>query len=80
MRERALLKFNGSSLHALVWVLWGTASPRTLRLFLRSLLHIRNAIAKPLLRGRAYVEWCPRDTAADEEAGGACPAAPAGRG
>ncbi|HZG08177.1 MAG TPA: glycosyltransferase family A protein [Allosphingosinicella sp.] len=80
MRERALLKFNGSSLHALVWVLWGTASPRTLRLFLRSLLHIRNAIAKPLLRGRDYVEWCPREAAAGARASAARPAARAGRG
>jgi GT2 family glycosyltransferase len=61
MRERALLRFDAATLHALFWVAWGTASPRTLRLFLRTLLHIRNAVAKPLLKGRPYVEWRPRE-------------------
>jgi glycosyltransferase involved in cell wall biosynthesis len=63
MRKRALLRCDGATLHALVWVAWGTASPRTLRLFLRALLWVRNFAAKPLLNGIAYVEWCPRDAA-----------------
>ena len=65
MRARALLRFDAATLHALFWVAWGTASPKTLRMFLRTLLHIRNAFAKPLLKGRAYVEWRPE---ADEHA------------
>jgi hypothetical protein len=61
MRARALLKFDTATLHALIWVAWGTASPRTLRLFLRSLLHARNALARPLLKDVPQVEWRPRD-------------------
>jgi len=63
MRARALLRFDAATLHALCWVAWGTASPKTLRMFLRALLHIRNAIARPLLEGRSYVEWRPREAA-----------------
>lgn len=66
LRERARLRFDGRSLHALIWVLWGTASPRSLRLVLRGILHMRNAIAKPLLRSRQYVLWLvPRADASE---------------
>jgi GT2 family glycosyltransferase len=63
MRERAMLRLDGATLHALTWVAWGTASPKTLRLFLRALLWLRNLAAKPLLKGVPYVEWRPRDNA-----------------
>jgi hypothetical protein len=61
MRLRGLLKPNAATLHALAWVAWGTASPRTLRLFLRGLLHVRNVLARPLLKGVGSVEWQPRE-------------------
>jgi hypothetical protein len=64
MWRRARLGLNPASAHALVWVLWGSASPRSLRLFLRSLLRLRNAIAKPLLATRPWVEWAPSDDGA----------------
>jgi hypothetical protein len=64
MWRRAGLGLNPASAHALVWVLWGSASPKSLRLFLRSLLRLRNAIARPLLATRPWVEWVPRDGAA----------------
>jgi hypothetical protein len=65
MRARALLKFDAATLHALAWVAWGSASPKTLRLFLRALLHVRNALARPLLNGVSHVEWRPREIAAE---------------
>jgi glycosyltransferase involved in cell wall biosynthesis len=63
MRERARLKADLATLHALLWVAWGTASPRTLRLLLRTLLTVRNAFARPLLRNVPFVEWRPREAA-----------------
>lgn len=59
MRARAKLGFDLASLHALAWVLWGSASPKSLRLVLRFILNLRNAAASPLLKGRPYVEWSP---------------------
>jgi hypothetical protein len=63
MRKRALLKPNLATLHALLWVAWGTASPRTLRLFLRAMLAFRNFLARPLLKDVPFVEWRPCDAA-----------------
>lgn len=71
MRARALFRPDGASLHALLWVLWGTASPKSLRFFLQTLLHLRNAIARPFLRNVRFVEWCPRERM---DAAGARPA------
>jgi glycosyltransferase involved in cell wall biosynthesis len=73
MRERARLKPDLATLHALFWVAWGTASPRTLRLLLRTLLTIRNALARPLLKDVPFVEWRPRE-AAPSAAQGPAPA------
>jgi hypothetical protein len=61
MRERARLGFDPASAHALAWVLWGTASPKSLRFVLRSLLTLRNLVARPLLGSRAVVDWTPRE-------------------
>jgi hypothetical protein len=61
MRQRADLRFNSASAHALAWVLWGTASPKSLRFFLRSLMRGRNLFARAMLRGTPLVEWHPRD-------------------
>lgn len=59
MLRRARLRPAASTFHALAWVLWAEASPMTLRGFLRAILSVRNRIAKPLLAGRAFVEWRP---------------------
>jgi glycosyltransferase involved in cell wall biosynthesis len=54
------LSFDRRSAAALVWALWGGASPRGLRLFLRLLLRFRDKAAGRRLGGAAYVEWRPR--------------------
>ena len=54
------LRFDVSSAQALVWALWGEVSPRSLRLFIRGLNHIRNLAAQPRIAGRSAVEWRPR--------------------
>jgi glycosyltransferase involved in cell wall biosynthesis len=54
------LRFNSVSAHALLWAAWGDISPKSLRLVLRTLLHLRNLIARPLLRGKVAVDWQPR--------------------
>jgi GT2 family glycosyltransferase len=79
MRRRAGLGPNPASAHALVWVLWGTASPKSLRFFLRTLLRLRNLVARPLLRGRKFVEWRPRDRRQPAPDPSAQPAAEPGR-
>lgn len=65
LRKRADLRFNSASAHALIWVLWGTISPKSLRFFLRSLMRGRNLLARALLRGTDLVEWHPRDRGAE---------------
>ena len=80
MRERARFGFDGASAHALAWVTWGTVSPKSLRLFLRTLLGVRNALARPLLRGRRFVVWSPRHPARAPREGALRPAREAGRG
>jgi hypothetical protein len=61
MLQRAGFGPDLASAQALVWVLWGTISPRSLRLFLRTLLRARNIPARLILRDRKYIEWHPRD-------------------
>ena len=63
MRRRARLRLDPVTAKALVWVIWGTASPRSLRLFLRTIMRARNAIAQRLLVRRTIVEWRPREAA-----------------
>jgi hypothetical protein len=60
MWQRARMRPNPPTLHALAWVGWGTVSPRSLRLFLRTLLHVRNGIAKIAIGDQASFEWNPR--------------------
>lgn len=67
MRQRALLKPDLATLHALIWVAWGTASPKTLRGLLRTLLAVRNFVARPLLKDVPFVEWRPRGPVAAPE-------------
>lgn len=59
MLRRARLGADAATLHALIWLVWAEISPATLRGFLCAILSVRNAIARPRLRGRAFVEWAP---------------------
>jgi len=61
MWRRAGFGWNLASAQTLVWVIWGTLSPRSLRLFLRILLHARNFVARPMLGNRRFFLWHPRD-------------------
>jgi hypothetical protein len=54
------LRADWESLRALAWVLWGTASPRTLRLALRTRLAVRNLTVRLRLDG-SIVDWQPKD-------------------
>jgi glycosyltransferase involved in cell wall biosynthesis len=54
------LRCDPTSAHALLWAAWGDLSPKSLRLVLRSLLRLRNLVARPLLHGKAAIEWRPR--------------------
>jgi glycosyltransferase involved in cell wall biosynthesis len=57
--RRGALGFDLASLRMLVWSGWAEASPRSLRLFLRALLALRNRAALRRLGGARYVEWRP---------------------
>lgn len=59
LRGRGRLRFDAASARALLWLGWGTVNPRSLRAVLKSIMHVRNAVAKPLL-GREPVAWAPR--------------------
>jgi hypothetical protein len=67
MMERAAFGPDLASLQALVWVIWGTISPKSLRLFLRTLLHARNIPARIMLGDEVCVEWQPRDPRPSEQ-------------
>lgn len=49
-----------SGARALIWVTWGTLSPKSLRFVLRGLLNARNLIARPMIGDKSFVEWRPR--------------------
>jgi hypothetical protein len=72
LRERGRLRFDWATARALLQLAWGSASPRSLRASLAGAMHLRNAIAKPLL-GRGHREWAPLANAAREEADIAAP-------
>ncbi len=60
MRRRARLRPDLTTAKSVAWVLWGVASPRSLKLFLRALLHVRNLIIKRRVGDAPHVEWHPR--------------------
>jgi glycosyltransferase involved in cell wall biosynthesis len=60
MFRKADLKLDLPTLQTLVFVTWASLSPRTLRLVLQMVTRARNAIARRVLAGAAYVEWTPR--------------------
>jgi glycosyltransferase involved in cell wall biosynthesis len=57
--KRGELGPNLSSLSALVWAGWASASPATLRLFLRSMVWARNAFASTAVSTSQPVPWEP---------------------
>lgn len=59
MRLRAATGWNAPTVQTLIWVGWGTLSPRSLRLALRTVLRLGNAAALPMLRGKAAIPWSP---------------------
>jgi hypothetical protein len=67
MWSRGGVRPTASGARALVWVVWGTISPKSLRFFLRSVLHARNLIARPLIGNRDFVEWRPADKSAHRQ-------------
>lgn len=62
--RRGRLGFNASTVNALIWAAWASASPSSLRLFLLALLRAKEALAaggEP--KGEAPVLWSPYDPA-----------------
>jgi glycosyltransferase involved in cell wall biosynthesis len=57
--RRGRLGVDSGSAAALAWAAWADASPRTLRLFLRTFLKLRNRAAERALAGRPWIEWVP---------------------
>lgn len=60
MLRRGDLRLDLASLQALVWAAWGEVSPRTLRLFIRTVLNLRNRAEGKGVRAKAVLEWRPR--------------------
>ena len=61
--ERGQLKFNFRTLSALVWTIWATLSPNSLRAFLSTILNFRNRAAEAKILGSAPLEWSPPNSA-----------------
>jgi len=53
------LSANLESAAVLVWTAWADISPRSLRLFLRAFLDIRNRRVRGEVKGRNWIEWEP---------------------
>jgi glycosyltransferase involved in cell wall biosynthesis len=47
------------SVAVLVWTAWADISPRSLRMFLRAYLALRNRRARGKIAGKAWIEWKP---------------------
>lgn len=71
------LRSDRLSLAILLWAIWSAASPRSLRVFLRSLIRLRDLAVRGRFRDGDPVAWCPivradacedRSTAAGSEA------------
>lgn len=54
------------TLSAVVWTAWASASPSTLRIFMRLLLMLRNSLASGSLPNDEAVLWSPRTTIASK--------------
>lgn len=57
--RRGDLGFDKSTARAVVWALWATASPRSLRFLMRLRLRRNNRRARRLLAGQKVVPWRP---------------------
>ncbi len=57
MFRRGDLHLDSTTAKALVWALWATASPRTLRYVMRRLLRSRSERARKELGGRTVFDW-----------------------
>lgn len=60
MMHRAKLKFNVNTMLVTIWTAWASASPTTLRAFLRALVGLRNLIARTRQRSDDPVVWNSR--------------------
>jgi glycosyltransferase involved in cell wall biosynthesis len=71
MLRRSTLSFSVKTFSALVWTVWASASPATLRLFLRILLRLRNSAFAPQID--KPVPWTPWRDAPPEIASSSAP-------
>jgi glycosyltransferase involved in cell wall biosynthesis len=62
MLRRARLGLDLASMQSFAFVLWASVSPKSLRLALQVVTHIRNRVARARIGGRPHVEWNPRKT------------------
>jgi glycosyltransferase involved in cell wall biosynthesis len=63
MLRRARFGFDLASVQSFAFVLWASVSPKSLRLVLQGVTHLRNRIARARIGRPAFVEWRPRGPA-----------------
>lgn len=66
MLRRARFGFDLASVQSFAFVLWASVSPKSLRLVLQGVTHLRNRIARALIGRPPFVEWRPRGPASAE--------------
>lgn len=59
MWRRGRIGMNVATLRSMIWALWASLSPRTLRKFLRGLVRVRDMRAGMILGAAAAFEWRP---------------------
>jgi glycosyltransferase involved in cell wall biosynthesis len=57
--RRGCLRFDVASFNALVWTIWASISPGSLRAFLSMLLRTRNLLAAPAVSHEGPLRWSP---------------------
>jgi hypothetical protein len=77
MVRRARLRPDLASIQSFAFVLWASLSPKSLRLVLQGVTHLRNRIARARIGDVPFVEWRPRGIGADEAGPVGAPAGPA---
>lgn len=60
MWNRAHLSWDAATLGSLVWGLWASLSPASLRVFLKALTRVRNVAARRRTAGVQVFEWRPK--------------------
>ena len=58
--RRGALRWDFESLSILVWALWGSVSPRSLRLVLRSLIRVRDFTVRHRFTDGQHLAWQPK--------------------